>query len=966
MKSWFGRSVKQCVQLAVLVAGSSAVTLAATIEVDVNTDGTLGALNGNGTCSLREAIQNANDDAATYPDCSAGSGADTITFNGVTSITLIDSISVISDIKVQGAIDILGGNSTRMFTLGNSNSKLRLASVTLKNGSAAGGGAILQSAGLIDCKGSVFENNKATGNGGAINSSGTVDIDGCSFINNEAGDDGGAIYKLGGAVALTAVGANFANNKAGTDPQSQTNGGSGGAIYITTSPASITGCRFNKNTAQSGNSSAAGGGAIYNNSVTLITASVFAGNEVTGDEWHGGAIFNASSGDLSVNFSHFGTTPLPLPAPFNTLTDPNKSNGTASIGGALFTNGKALILGSSFLGNGSAGNGGAIGNLRAGDDVIIANSTFADNVATGQGGAIYHLRDDQLLTLINVTIADNSAGEGGGIYNNGDGDNADLINDEIYLKNVILANNSAVLSGDNCAGGTASAEGLSNIVFPSGAACPNSPADNSDPVLGSAELTFSFPTIVTYAFPLGTNSSALGAGSASDCSNFPVLSIDQRGVPRPQGDPICDIGAYESDFSVPPSPSPSPSASVSASVTPSASADPSVTPSVSVSPTASPSPSETPSITPTISPSSSPSPSSGSTASPSPSSSANASVSPSGIPSVSSSPSYSPSVSPSQGSLPSASSTVSPSASVSPSQGASATPSASVTPSTSASPSPSASVGSSASPSLSSSPSASASHAPVGCSLAPTVSVACSLEPAQVNLSATITGANPNDPGLSLVWTSDCPLSSILNPGTNPTSLIFQTFESGTGNAVSCKAQLEVALNGVPGSSCSTTIAAADCADFCKELDLAPSQLQLDGNSSAQKNLVRRVVRSFRSARGGGSKLPTYFSEARSKAEQLYLASWNLVWSMPSLQLQCADQLGCTQISNVSTSAAFTENSTSLLGLTKNLIKKSRVVLKQPGYGRQLLNRAKKLHKDNLNLLKQIPNASSVCNSNSN
>jgi len=31
-------------------------------------------------CTLREAIINANDDAATYPDCAAGSGDDTILF----------------------------------------------------------------------------------------------------------------------------------------------------------------------------------------------------------------------------------------------------------------------------------------------------------------------------------------------------------------------------------------------------------------------------------------------------------------------------------------------------------------------------------------------------------------------------------------------------------------------------------------------------------------------------------------------------------------------------------------------------------------------------------------------------------------------------------------------------------------------------------------------------------------------
>lgn len=53
--------------------------------------------NGDG-CTLREAIINANDDAATWADCAAGSGADTISFAaGVTSITLSGPLPNITD-----------------------------------------------------------------------------------------------------------------------------------------------------------------------------------------------------------------------------------------------------------------------------------------------------------------------------------------------------------------------------------------------------------------------------------------------------------------------------------------------------------------------------------------------------------------------------------------------------------------------------------------------------------------------------------------------------------------------------------------------------------------------------------------------------------------------------------------------------------------------------------------------------
>ncbi len=50
---------------------------------------TLDELSTNSQCSLREAISNANDDAATYPDCVAGSGTDTISLpSGTYTLTI--------------------------------------------------------------------------------------------------------------------------------------------------------------------------------------------------------------------------------------------------------------------------------------------------------------------------------------------------------------------------------------------------------------------------------------------------------------------------------------------------------------------------------------------------------------------------------------------------------------------------------------------------------------------------------------------------------------------------------------------------------------------------------------------------------------------------------------------------------------------------------------------------------------
>ena len=162
-----------CSLLICTVLGASAA-YAATITVDSNTDNSLASLNqaGDGPCSLREAINNANSTSMTPPsdDCEAGdpAGPDTIEFDGVSSITISNAagageIFVIKDILIQGPITISGADLNRIFTVSSSDGALRLSLVTLQNGNgnSGSGGAILQGvSSLIECDGSIFKNNK--------------------------------------------------------------------------------------------------------------------------------------------------------------------------------------------------------------------------------------------------------------------------------------------------------------------------------------------------------------------------------------------------------------------------------------------------------------------------------------------------------------------------------------------------------------------------------------------------------------------------------------------------------------------------------------------------------------------------------------------------------------------------------------------------------------------------------------
>src|ERR1051325_602233 len=69
---------------ALLLALGQEVATAATITVTTSNPN----IAADGQCSLIEAIVNANTDAATHPDCPAGSGADTIVLPANTNLTL--------------------------------------------------------------------------------------------------------------------------------------------------------------------------------------------------------------------------------------------------------------------------------------------------------------------------------------------------------------------------------------------------------------------------------------------------------------------------------------------------------------------------------------------------------------------------------------------------------------------------------------------------------------------------------------------------------------------------------------------------------------------------------------------------------------------------------------------------------------------------------------------------------------
>ena len=902
-------------------------TAVADITVNTGTDNTLAVLDGNGsgTCSLREALQNANDGAQTYKDCTAGAaGADIIKFSGASTINLIDNIFVISDVTIKGPIKISGQNMTRIFTVASSNGKLRLIDNTsIENGKNASGGAIGVNDidCLLQCKNSSFKNNKADNNGGAILSSGTLDIDACKFEGNQAGNDGGAISKGGGSslvATLTINASDFIDNKAGTDTQE---GGVGGALsFVSTSIGNITTTRFNKNTASSGANSSdnRGGGAIHTSGVLNITASAFAGNKVnaananSSQKWHGGAIFNDSDGVLSVNFSHFGLTLIPLPAPFDTLTDANEVSGTEGIGGAIYNFGDMFILGSSFIGNKSAAHGGAIGTATNTDSLFsnvievlfdgatIANSMLSGNTAAARGGAIYSQRADTLINIINTTIANNIAAQGGGIYNEGDGDNFDTTNDEVLLSNTIVANNTAGV-GANCGGGTSSSEGTNNVVFPGVAACPNAVLSSSaNPVIGGTpELTFSIANILNYTLPIGAGSSALGNGNPVVCANFPIINLDQRGFPRPQGDTNCDVGSYEAPDVGMPSPTPT----NTRTNTPTNTATSTNTPTNTATFTST----NTPTITATFTSTNTPTITATSTQT----------------------------------------STSTNTPTITQTRTSTNTPTITQTQTSTNTPTITRTSTSTNTPTITRT--ATRTNTPTNTNVGPT-----STFTATSTATSTSTATNTNVGPTSTFTATSTPTS------TETATASATGTESPSPTPTETPVVSATATAVVTGTQSSNVTPSISNDPGCTEIDVQNSQFILDGQAANQKRLIQRA-RAL-ALRGTPTKSQqTSLNKIFQSATSAYIRMWSGIWSFQRIVQKCTNTVLCKNVDISQTAAAFKKDSDLMAKLLNDAVKILRAVQGNKSAGSNLVKQMTKLSGLNVTTLATVPSVTSDC-----
>lgn len=377
------------------------------LVVDTNSDLDDGDYS-RGRLSLREAIRLANERP----------GSDTITFAtelAGQTIFLNSEFLISDDLTITGLgrnqLIISGNNSSRIFNVDDGDAEttinVDISGLTLTNGYAENGGAILNEENLAISNSTISENEAIINGGGIYHASGSLTINGTMFAENRANKNGGGLYNS--TQDLIVSESTFLRNDAAY---------SGGGIY---SLQGVTKYALREPVyipeysifLQLGFPSLE-----YQYNLVTITGTSFIENSAQ----NGGGLFSGYTSGPSVNHGWCGNYVLPS----SVISGASQNVNTERSKSAFF------LTDSTFIGN-TAINGGGIFN--AAGLVEMEHNSIQNNSATYSGGGIYNRG---ILIINESTISENTAKLGGGIHHS---------SGDITIKNSTLSNNSATLNG---------------------------------------------------------------------------------------------------------------------------------------------------------------------------------------------------------------------------------------------------------------------------------------------------------------------------------------------------------------------------------------------------------------------------------------------------------------------------------------------------------------------------------------
>lgn len=246
----FLANISICLGLGIFTSANAALILVDTVGDEVT---------NNGNCSLREAVQSANDDSA-VDGCAMGSGSDVIqipagTFSlALGEIVLSDAVRITGQGIGQTIID--GQDTSRIFSVDDSDNAqfaiVTLERMTLQNARTTTPGAAIRSREALTIKDMRLEGNIASSGGGLAQIDGPLTIDRALFINNEGTRTSGCCTSNVGAGAVEVTSGNdaasisysaFVNNRAGQY---------GGAMWYDGGPLTMSYTTIGDNYARSG------------------------------------------------------------------------------------------------------------------------------------------------------------------------------------------------------------------------------------------------------------------------------------------------------------------------------------------------------------------------------------------------------------------------------------------------------------------------------------------------------------------------------------------------------------------------------------------------------------------------------------------------------------------------------------------------------------------------------------------
>jgi len=458
-------------------------------NVDTTADGISG---GDGQCTLREAINNANSDIdTTGGDCTAGDSDDTITLlSGTYVLTRTGTgensndtgdLDITDMLTIEGAgpgntiIDASGLISDRVFHIHSTTATVVISGVTVMNGNIDGGdgGGIYNDDADLLLINTVVRNNIASGGGGGLRTlSGSAALNNGQIVSNTANWGGGVYVGLTGS-AFTQTGDSMIAYNVATGTSSSYGGGVyvyqgsaklgggqiisnvagelGGGMFVYVGSAMLEGGQILSNTA-----GIQGGGVCVDKGAVVLSGGRIAGNVASTNK--GGGVFVWQGGA----FTQTGVS---------TITHNTAVDG----GGVAVWNGWVTLEGGRILSNTASDDGGGVyvgGGSSDAAHCILNGGQILSNTANEHGGGVYVDYTSAAFTQTGVsTIIHNHANaDGGGLYVNYG--SAALSEGQIVSNTagtggggVYVGEGSVTLSGGEVRNNTASSSGGGMYVF---------------------------------------------------------------------------------------------------------------------------------------------------------------------------------------------------------------------------------------------------------------------------------------------------------------------------------------------------------------------------------------------------------------------------------------------------------------------------------------------------------------------